>query len=509
MLPRPLLALSVLGSFLGLAASARGQRVLLEVKSPVPGADAVTGIFIGDWDGDGVDDLAIGAARDSTVANLAGAVRVHSGANGSVLAAFYGTNAIDYFGAYLARMPDMNGDGVDELAVSAPYADNTGTDTGSVFVYAGRTGALLMQSDGPSNLIFYGVPLGPIGDVDGDGVCDLYVSQYGVGDVVHVVSGANGSEIRTLSGATGEYFGLDVSAIHDVDGDGMRDLLIGAKHGQNANGWYTGAAYVVSTASGTVLRTHLGAFDGEFHGYGTAAVSDLDGDGVPDYAVASKYDDARWSAMARVYSGATGNALGKVAAPNKRSVFGTQIVGEGDLNGDGYGDFAMSGWWYDNNGTGQAATILISGKTLLVLDRIEVVGLGVVLSPGADFDRDGLTDVIAGIIDSNFDGKVRVYSGEALWLDISPSRPSAGVTIDFATREGTTGQPAILVLEDVDGTPYFQVVNGLGAFDATGGYTFSATVPNGLAGHDMTFKAYAHDASGHLIASAGQGVHFK
>ena len=104
---------------------------------------------------------------------------------------------------------------------------------------------------------------------------------------------------------------------------------------------------------------------------------------------------------------------------------------------------------------------------------------------------------------------MRVYSGDDLWLNATSSRPVAGDTLDFAVREGPAAGPVVLVLEDVDGTPYFQVVNGLGLFDVTGGYAYSAVVPKGLAGHDMTFKAYAHDASGHLIKSSGQGVHFK
>ena len=76
-------------------------------------------------------------------------------------------------------------------------------------------------------------------------------------------------------------------------------------------------------------------------------------------------------------------------------------------------------------------------------------------------------------------------------------------------REGPVAGPVVLVLEDVDGTPYFQLVNGLGLFDATGGYAYSAVVPKGLAGHDMLFRAYAHDANGKLIQSVRQGVHFK
>ncbi len=66
-----------------------------------------------------------------------------------------------------------------------------------------------------------------------------------------------------------------------------------------------------------------------------------------------------------------------------------------------------------------------------------------------------------------------------------------------------------LVLADVDGAATFEVVNGLGLFDATGGYTYSAVVPSGLAGHDFLFQAYAHDASGRRVKSALQGVHFK
>ena len=509
MTPRPLLALSVFGSFLGLAASARGQRVLLEVKSPVPGADAVSGIFIGDWDGDGVEDVAIGAPRDSTIANLAGAARVHSGADGSELAAFYGTNAVDYFGGAVARMPDMNGDGVDELAVSAIYADNSGTDTGSVFIYAGRTGALLLQADGPNYIKFFGAPMGPIGDVDGDGIVDLFVSHLGAGDLVDVISGADGSEITAIKGGGGgDEFGYAACAIHDVDGDGVKDLLIGAKHYMNSVG-LVGAAYVVSPVTGTVLRSHFGAHYFELHGSGTAAVRDLDGDGVDDYVVTSKYDDNLVAAMVRVYSGATGNAIGKIINFDKRTYLETQVTGAGDLNGDGFGDFALSGMWWDDQNVGQPAAFLISGKTQLLLDRIETVDVGFVLNSAVDFDHDGFDDLPVGIIDSAFDGKVRVYSGDDLWLNATKGRPVAGDTLDFAVREGPAAGPVVLVLEDVDGTPYFQVVNGLGLFDATGGYAYGAVVPTGLAGHDMVFRAYAHDANGKLIQSARQGVHFK
>jgi len=505
---RPLLTVSVWGSMVGLAASAHGQRVLLEVKSPVPGADACSGIFIGDWDGDGVEDLAIGAALDSTVAKMAGAARVHSGADGSELAAFYGTNAVDYFGAVVARMPDMNGDGVDELAVSAIYADNSGTDTGSVFVYAGRTGALLLQVDGPAYIKFFGAPMGPVDDVDGDGVVDFFVSHQGAGDVVHVMSGANGSELTRINGVSGSEFGYAACAIHDVDGDGVKDLLIGAKHFMNSVG-FVGAAYVVSPVTGTVLRTHLGGHYSEFHGYGTAAVRDLDGDGVDDYVVTSAYDDNLVAAMVRVYSGAAGNAIGKITNFDPRTHLQTQVTGAGDLNGDGFGDFALSGFWYDEKNVGRSAAFLISGRTQLLLDRIDTGDVGFVLAPAVDFDQDGFDDLPVGIIDSSFDGKVRVYAGDDLWLVATKSRPVAGDTLDFAVREGPAGAPVLLALESVDGTPNFQVVNGLGLFDATGGYAYSAVVPKGLAGHDMAFKAYAHDASGRRIESARQSVFFR
>jgi hypothetical protein len=125
---------------------------------------------------------------------------------------------------------------------------------------------------------------------------------------VHVVSGANG-ELNTIYGTAGDDFGVDACAIHDVDGDGVKDLLIGAKHHQNSVGM-VGAAYVVSPVSGTVLRTHLGAHYVEYHGYGTAAVRDLDGD-VNDTSRAANTTQTNLSGRC-AFSGATGNAISKI-----------------------------------------------------------------------------------------------------------------------------------------------------------------------------------------------------
>jgi len=71
------------------------------------------------------------------------------------------------------------------------------------------------------------------------------------------------------------------------------------------------------------------------------------------------------------------------------------------------------------------------------------------------------------------------------------------------------GALTILALEAVDGVATFELVSGLSTFDATGGATFSATIPAGLAGHEFTLRAYAHDAMGRVIASSTQSVSCK
>ena len=498
-------------SFLALIAlpfggRARAQDILLDVKSPVPGADAENGIAIGDWDGDGIADLAIGAPRDSTAASEAGAVRIHSGKDGSILANFYGVNSDDYFGGALVRMPDLDGDGIDDLAVTALYADFAGTDTGSVYLYSGRTGAFQRRIDGPATSTVFGYPIGSLGDVDGDGIGDLFVGNFGGSNLIHVHSGADGHEITTLNGpVAGEYFGIDADALDDLDGDGVRELLVGAKWHLDSKGNPIGAAYVVSPVTGAVVRKHEGTFWGGYFGYETAALEDLDGDGVNDYAVSSKNDEQFYAARIDLFSGASGAALGKITTPNPGLEFlGTQIVSAGDVNGDGSGDLAVGGWWSDTKGNGGGSAFLFSGKNLLELDRIDTQGIGTVLSPFGDANGDGFDDLLVGWWDLAFDGEVVLYSGDDLWLDVTPSEAFAGDTVQFNTREGPPGTLTLLALEAIDGTPTFMILGGVRSFGALGGNKQFAKVPAGLAGHDFTLRAYANDANGKVIASATQ-----
>src|SRR5262249_50767181 len=154
------------------ALRSRAQDVLLDFQSP-PATGGVQCVVVADWNGDGIPDLAVGAPEDATVTTGAGAVRIHSGLDGSILASFYGVNTFDFFGATVAALPDLDGDGIGDLAVSDERADFSGTDTGSVYIYSGGTGAVQRRIDGPANRTLFGSPLGAMGDVDGDGIADL------------------------------------------------------------------------------------------------------------------------------------------------------------------------------------------------------------------------------------------------------------------------------------------------------------------------------------------------
>jgi len=486
---------------LGLASTAHAQRVLFDVHGAVAGGYAAHAVVLDDWNGDGFAEVAIGAPRDGTNGFTAGAVRVHSGADGTVFATFLGKSDGDHFGEHVARLPDVNANGTDELLVNAPA---TGDVTGSLYLYDGGSGTELWHVDSMGATIRTGTQIGPAGDVNGDGVGDLYV-----GGEMRIRSGVDGSDL--LPKYAQFPFGHSIDAIGDLDGDGIRELLIGDRWFKNSTGQYLGAAYIVSPGNpyGPWLRTHVGTFVNQLLGYDVAALGDLDGDGVRDYAVASRVDSAGFAAMFDVYSGQSGVRLAQIVSPDSSTPLAPRVVDAGDVNGDGVRDLALAGAWTDAQGTPHAAAFLVSGATFLFFDRVETDDLETLPAAAGDFDGDGRDDLIVGSLGAGYDGRVHVMAGAPLWLNATPSQPVAGATLDLATREGVAGKPTVLVVEAVDGSPTFVILAGLATFGPLGGRKIVAPVPPGLAGHVATLRAYAHDAVNRPIWSEPQDVEFK
>ena len=151
---------------------------------------------------------------------------------------------------------------------------------------------------------------------------------------------------------------------------------------------------------------------------------------------------------------------------------------------------------------------MFSGKTWLEIGRVQVDDPILRLGPPLDLDSDGLSDLVIGTAEPSLDGRVRVYSGDDLFLIPNPMFASSGDTPDLSTAEGVPNGLTILTLESVDGVPTFQLIDGLGVFDGVGHRVVSNTVPSGLAGHVLKFRAYARDATGHVIESSGARVWF-
>ena len=186
----------------------------------------------GDLDGDGVEDLWVGAPSNPVV----GHVYLISGRDGEVLRTIASERRGDQFGWYLVQTDDLDGDGVPDLAIGAPLADVDGAPRGAVLLVSGATGARLREVPGELIGHQFGEMLAPLDDVDGDGVPDLAIGAPGGptanapgGSEVHVISGATGARLRLLVGSEDhELYGRMLARLDDLDGDGVRDLAIGA-----------------------------------------------------------------------------------------------------------------------------------------------------------------------------------------------------------------------------------------------------------------------------------------
>jgi hypothetical protein len=222
---------------------------------------------IGDFDGDGVGDMAVGTYGFEGAVYIClmtpqGTIKNNYKISGGVAGFFYQPG----FGASVASLGDINGDGVTDLAVGAMNVDRgrgvvhvlhlnaNGTVKDGQIVRHGSGGLSLRDLD------FFGVSLATLGDIDGDGVSDLAVGAFGDdaefsytanrGAVYMLLLKSDGSVKRFekiahgIGGAPafmhGELFGRSLATLGDLDGDGNTDIAVGS-YGVNQ----TGAVYAM------------------------------------------------------------------------------------------------------------------------------------------------------------------------------------------------------------------------------------------------------------------------
>lgn len=285
----------------------------------------------GDVDDDGTADFAVGSPSLG-----AGVVRVFSGVDGSLLLDLDGPSAGSQFGRVHTGIGDVDGDGHGDLLVGAE-------GLGQAIVVSGASGAAL-RTHVSAGIANYGFGVGALGDVSGDGVPD-YAIGGGVGPTgrVDARSGADGTVLYsvTASGTSVQLGFIWIDSVGDVDVDGTPDFFV-ADINDSSN---RGRGHLVSGSDGTIIRTFQGGQGAEFFGIARHGGHDANGDGVGDLFIAGYHngEGAANGGKGYVYSGADGQLLRTMTSTVANETLGYDAAQLADVNGDGLVDYLLSG----------------------------------------------------------------------------------------------------------------------------------------------------------------------
>jgi len=349
----------------------------------------------------------------------------------------------DEVGRAVAGGGDIDGDGLADVLVGAPGFEYLGTPWGGSFAFfgaslggqsfvdlSGADATLLGGRDGTSRA---GERLSALGDIDGDGKSEFLTAAPSGGSVVdlwpgdQIAPGGTWDGSMSLAWFTGE--GLDegagsgLASAGDVDGDGVPEILVGAPQNSEAAS-DAGKAYLILGASilaGTQASSWnaslsdadiaiVGAAAGDRLGTSVAGVGDVDGDGLDDFLLGAPFADdgaAPNAGKAYLFLGSSLSAASSLTAASADRVYvgasgsraGDTVAGLGDINGDGYSDFAIG------TGIGGRAYVVLGSPTSpsavdLPSAAAATVETGsaerVAVSGAGDVDGDGMKDLLLG-----------------------------------------------------------------------------------------------------------------
>jgi hypothetical protein len=418
--------------------------------------------IVGDVNGDGYDDIAVGAPNLYFGGAHRGQVFIFFGGTegwttnmsaANADASYVGEAIDDMAGSAVAGAGDVNGDGFDDFLVGVPINGEHGRTSGQTYLILGRTsGWGSNMSLSRANASFRGeyrddrsgIDVAGCGDVNGDGFDDFLVGATGnddggiEGGKCYLIFGrSSGWAMDTnLSRANASYYSegaysmlFTVAGAGDVNGDGFDDFMMGARA--------YGLVYLVMGRPGNwttdvpASQADASFYTDEYNdgfGMGIAGVGDVDGDGLDDLAMGAYASSDPIGSCGKVYL-----FLGKVSGwmrdtnaskadatwsgEASHDLAGRQVRGAGDVDGDGFDDFIVAGNRYDASVSDEGKVYLILGRadgwtrgqTLSDAD-VSFVGeiaadqAGRSLGGGGDVDGDGYDDIVVGVPENDQNG---------------------------------------------------------------------------------------------------------
>jgi hypothetical protein len=471
-----------------------------------------------------------------------------------------GIAAVDVSGYSVSNAGDINGDGTDDLIIGANLADPNGSSSGQSYVVFGSSGFTstlnLSTLNGSNGFKINGIAAGDqagysvsgAGDVNGDGINDVIIganradsngedagqsyvlfgsrSGFVANFNLSTLNGSNGFKINGI--AAGDRSGTSVSRAGDINGDGTDDLIIGARSA-SPNGENSGQSYVVfgkpggfstnfnlANLNGTNGFILDGVEAGDNSGVSVSEAGDVNGDGIDDlvigasddplgatppnpgntspgqsYVVFGKRSGFSPRLNLSTLNGSDGFKVSGITADDRS---GYAVSTAGDINGDGIDDVLVGSYFASPNGVSYAGqSYVVFGKRSGFSPNLDLADLngsngfkingiaeldvsGAALSSAGDVNGDGLDDLLIGAPYASPDGKFKAGQSYVVF----GSRDGFGSNLDLADLNGSNGFKINGILAgDIAGVAVSSAgdVNGDGIDDLVIGAAYAS--PNG------------------------------